>query len=775
MFLEDDSFPEPISLYHRYIGDYYQTYDIFDPRIDFFPFRPGLPNISYIQWVPDTRFYLQRIRPLHYNTEFDYLMKYREYLFSIVDKMPRYKIIENRGLVTRPDPDPTAPIGSTIEVFVNQDFRMFTPPSDYKLDPVDWDGKLTLDRDTAVHYIILHHGSFFGWHRQPMSKGVNRLSNTILNNSLIVEDPEAIVETSNPEVDRWLFTSTFNLPTFDDFSQPTFDITVTSGPGLEITEEDHRFIFNVDPSVEFRRPESKYLDVNIIRGTNNKYGQPVLENVGEPPIFILPDPQFDPSDPRGKLAPSPFKFFEYVNPIWQQKLFPNVSIIYDPEEIENVVVKYPFKVESSDPNYGQFHRFYVNTNVNVFSLLGSGLINSNSRSGLENETVRSGLMARSNLRFPDPLYRPISPSVRTQVFTTIDNRKVLLEYYLYGVVSRKRLVPREPGNIVRVITDLNFFDEYWLKLDDEDPLSLEYVDMPDSPRIMELHAALRADLFGQTVTDEESGNSIPRITNLAWYIVSLCKVFGINYDKDGKNQMVQVRSGGITERRPIQVVSGTTDDPTVQTATIEGILPFGCVGFTNENLETGLLSNVPPDSVNSYPQWVYKVKSNQFVETEFGSTEIQSGDYVICYTMQQFLQTIMQDLDKALGMASAGANAIPNADGSEKICTYEGLGTLLAENAYMLSSLSRQSSQNLVSSLITQGLGLELLKATGYPLEFGEIKARVAGLEDVSIPYPKLAPTSPTVNSQVMDILNNLGPLIANLLCSTQPEEDTNT
>ena len=320
-------------------------------------------------------------------------------------------------------------------------------------------------------------------------------------------------------------------------------------------------------------------------------------------------------------------------------------------------------------------------------------------------------------------------------------------------------------------------DEYWKNVEQDWFAMLSNIDLKEIREIVEaipfIDRSLDAQHYGTEVTDPESGELVGRPTNLGWYINHIAKFFGINYNEDGINQMITNDS---RPRRPIRIVPGTSNDPKVDAIDIEGRFPFDCVGMSNENLETGIINfQNKGDSVNSYPQFTYKVKSNQFVTTEFGSTEIQSGDYVICYTFQQLMQTIMQDLDKAIGMANAGANAIPNADGSDKICTYEGLGTLVAENAFMLSSLSRQSGQNLVSSLIAQGVVLELLKATGYPLQFKEITGKLGGLTNVPIPYPGLADNSPTVNSQVLDILNNLGPLLANLLCVTESETTLNS
>lgn len=732
MALLEDTFPEPISLLHRYVGDYYHTYDLMFSSVGVFPFIPALPKITSMFNPPNTnRMYVQRIRPLHYSTEFDWLNAYRNYLLSIRDKIV-INITPNTGIYTPKD------------------------LKDYKIDDIEWDAKFESDRDGAIHYIVSHGGLFYGYHRQLIFEGTNKLAYPLLINSLIIEVPYSvdqeparpILTFSNSSVERWIYADRFNLPTFSNVSEDlpidkfiskqTTVTTATSNTSASPVNTGRRVKFNwtcgtasgncqvleyqTNNTTETVTTEliqepiptlPRIKDISIIRGTNNKYGQEPLQDIGfKPKLFAA-----ETSKPNSKFLP--------------------VILVFD--EAQATTFGYKFVYDSDIQTQRSYSEGAKATYFQCFFGQGAG----------------SGCSGWGGQRL-----EYITSTTGSSTTTNTVTRSYVLD-------------PRPEGQRRVEITDASLLDPYWLALSEEDPLCLENVEMPDSPRLMEIHAALRADLYGQTVTDQESGEEVPRKTNLAWHIASLCKMFGINYDKNGKNQMVQTRGDDISERRPIRVIPGTADDPRSGGVTIDGILPFGCVGFTNDDLETGELSGVNPDSVNSYPQWVYKVKSRQFRETEFGSTEIQPGDYIVCYTMQQFVQTIMQDLDKAIGMEEAGANAIPNADGSDKICTYEGLGQLVAENAFMLSAMSRQTSQSLVSNLVVQGIALELLKATGYPLDFGEVKAKIAGLSDVSIPYPKLADNSPTINSQVLDILNNLGPLVANLLCPAEESDVT--
>jgi len=323
--------------------------------------------------------------------------------------------------------------------------------------------------------------------------------------------------------------------------------------------------------------------------------------------------------------------------------------------------------------------------------------------------------------------------------------------------------------VYRVSDPLFVIDAYWLKVtqEEDDPyLSLENYTMPDSPRVKEMHLAIQelADAWSAKEmaykVDPESGK-IPDdpaerqrlVGNLAWHLLMLCKWNGIQLLND-KN----ILHNKGQDRFPIQVVSATGEG-TVQ---VEGHYPFGALAFSNEN-EGGEISQLPgyPPSDVSRPQMAYKLKSSKLKSDAFGDTKIEEGDYVLVNTIQQLLQVMMQDLDKALGMKDLSAGVVPGVREGE-ICTYEGLASAISEVLYMNSAISSQTGQNLISSVITQGIVRELLKATGFPLTAKTVEVDVGN--NVAIPYPGIPDDSPTHYLMFISLMQTLQPIVASVL-----------
>jgi hypothetical protein len=312
-------------------------------------------------------------------------------------------------------------------------------------------------------------------------------------------------------------------------------------------------------------------------------------------------------------------------------------------------------------------------------------------------------------------------------------------------------------------------DAHWLSVTQEpnDPyLSLENYTMPDSPRVKEMHLAIRelADAWSAKEMaykiDPESGE-VPDdpaerqrlVGNLAWHLLMLCKWNGIQLLHD-KNVLHHKGE----DRFPIQVVSATGTG----SVEVQGHYPFGGLAFSDED-EEGKVSQIPgyPPSDVSRPQMAYKLKSSKFKTDAFGDTKIEEGDYVLVNTIQQLLQVMMQDLDKALGMKDLSAGVVPGVREGE-ICTYEGLASAISEVLYMNSAISSQTGQNLISSVITQGIVRELLKATGFPLIPKTVEVDVGN--NVTVPYPGIPEDSPTHYLMFVSLMQTLQPIVASVL-----------
>jgi hypothetical protein len=121
----------------------------------------------------------------------------------------------------------------------------------------------------------------------------------------------------------------------------------------------------------------------------------------------------------------------------------------------------------------------------------------------------------------------------------------------------------------------------------------------------------------------------------------------------------------------------------------------------------------------------------------------------------------MHDLDKALGMKDLSAGVVPGVRKGE-ICTYEGLASAISEVLYMNSAISSQTGQNLISSVITQGIVRELLKATGFPLIPKTVEVDVGN--NVTVPYPGIPEDSPTHYLMFVSLMQTLQPIVASVL-----------
>jgi len=354
------------------------------------------------------------------------------------------------------------------------------------------------------------------------------------------------------------------------------------------------------------------------------------------------------------------------------------------------------------------------------------------------------------------------------------NEGDLYEYTIISSDYRDELARIENTNseedvVEKIHNPVSVIDAHWLSVTQEenDPyLSLENYTMPDSPRVKEMHLAIQAlaDVWSAKEMaykiDPETGE-VPddpaerdRLAgNLAWHLLMLCKWNGIQL-LDDKNVLHDKGQ----DRFPIQVVSATGEG----NVEIQGHYPFGGLAFSNED-EEGKISQLPgfPPSDTSRPQMAYKLKSSKFTSSAFGNTKIEGGDYVLVNTIQQLLQVIMQDLDKALGMKDLSAGVVPGVKEGE-ICTYEGLASAISEVLYMSSAISSQTGQNLISSVITQGIVRELLKATGFPLTPKTVEVDVGN--NVTVPYPGIPDDSPTHYLMFVSLMQTLQPIVASVL-----------
>ena len=319
-----------------------------------------------------------------------------------------------------------------------------------------------------------------------------------------------------------------------------------------------------------------------------------------------------------------------------------------------------------------------------------------------------------------------------------------LEYgILLGVefiLSMDITVSYTPRTTFTPVIDLATLDEikHFLTTREDD---LEDYFMADSIRIKEIHAALQADKFANDDKDPE----VLRVANLGYYIERIARVLGISVDSDGS-----IRS--IRQRRVVE--------DTLPEGWTQGQFSLNYGGTSSGQI--GGKSGEERDGI------VYKNRCNRAISSAFNSEEYELGEptFVLCENWLQYMESFLEDLDQGLNWQEMGAMAIPSPFPSEagdnNFCTYEGLGTLVAELTYMVSAISKDTSQTYISSIVNQAMGKVILQAIGTPIT-SEIQEYIVSTEEgeqsALIPLPAMGAESPTLVQLAMNIMENLARL----------------
>lgn len=264
--------------------------------------------------------------------------------------------------------------------------------------------------------------------------------------------------------------------------------------------------------------------------------------------------------------------------------------------------------------------------------------------------------------------------------------------------------------------------------------------MPDSVLVKEIHAALQADKYAH----QDNNQQFDRIANLGYYIERIARVLAISVDPDGSIRSIRQRHFAD---------SGDT---------IPAGWPIGQWGRNQGGSDKGQLGGNETEDRDGI---TYPVISNRFTIDPYTGVpdKVTEGGYVLCENLIQYLETFKDDLDKALGLQYSGANAFPLVQGKGFVA-YEGLSVLVQENAYMLSQLSKTISSCQISSLIIQGIVIELMKQQGLPTTIKELKVNIGNGETVFVPYPAFTEDAPSNFDHFLTILMNLSPLLGGKL-----------
>lgn len=273
--------------------------------------------------------------------------------------------------------------------------------------------------------------------------------------------------------------------------------------------------------------------------------------------------------------------------------------------------------------------------------------------------------------------------------------------------------------------------------------------MPDSIRIKEIHEALQADTFSK----DDKNPDKRRIANLGYYIERIARILGISVNSDGSirsiRQSKHIKQGDI-------IPAGWS------------VGQWGRNQGANSQGQKGGLAEHDKDGL------VYEVRSGKIeLDPNTGQPSVVTeGGYVLVENLPQLLHIIMDDFDKALGMQDSGAFVLPKSDGTG-IAAFEGLTSVSAEIAFMLSVLSQYIAQTHISSLKNQAMLQEILAAIGVPIELKAFQVDIGEEQPVNVPYPGLRENAPSMSDMSIWILSNLAPLVASQLKINLKEDAT--
>lgn len=319
--------------------------------------------------------------------------------------------------------------------------------------------------------------------------------------------------------------------------------------------------------------------------------------------------------------------------------------------------------------------------------------------------------------------------------------------------------------------------------------------MPDSQRIKEIHAALEAQTYSKYVS-EDDGSDKPRVSNIGYYTERIAQVLGVNVLADGISYSpIEPQRVSLTD----QDDNNTIDVPAPYKISRWGV---SVQDVTDEQLQTGVDEQGDPiipdtDAPKTVPYngLIYESVSNRFnIDPATGEkTTIEPTGLMLVHNYPQLIRQIIDDFDKALGLQESAAFAVRSAEDivdeeginalfpkyKPKICTYEGLHSLVTEISYMLSEVSRRSSGAQVSSMINNALLYEIMGIFGLPIEPKSFTAKV-GLEESNgqdiksqIYHPGFSDNAPRIYELWTILMQNIAPLLgANYTVSDSEKEN---
>lgn len=268
-------------------------------------------------------------------------------------------------------------------------------------------------------------------------------------------------------------------------------------------------------------------------------------------------------------------------------------------------------------------------------------------------------------------------------------------------------------------------------------------DLVDSIRVKQIHATLGA---GEYAVDDLGNDPYMNIARrLEW----LANAYGVAFNLDGSVLAVPQRKNAKVQIDPNnnQMIANIPD------GYLRG--QFDDYIHTDGKVRLGILYQ---NRSNEYETWDDNDPTNNLY---------RQGDLVMCNNMLQYWESYLEDLDKGLNWQEMGASILPSADGT-RVCAISGMGTLLAEVAYMLSSLSNNIYQSHTLAIKAYHNSLEIMKGLGVPITNTVQKIEIGDGDPAEptvgyLPLPKISGDAPSITQQIHILLENLGIIIGTL------------
>lgn len=169
-------------------------------------------------------------------------------------------------------------------------------------------------------------------------------------------------------------------------------------------------------------------------------------------------------------------------------------------------------------------------------------------------------------------------------------------------------------------------------------------------------------------------------------------------------------------------------------------------------LRLGAFGKSKPSDPN--PAGLYEVQSNRLETDKLGNQTIKSGDYVVWFTLIQFLEQFGWDFGKGIDLQELGGFQMPQGDGSG-FSTFGSLLEILMEILTLLSKQSKTVNGLEVSMIQSTLMQQSLLSGIGIPLTLQLIPYQI-GEHTCYIHAPVAHPWAPSVVDQLFNIKMNV-------------------